>query len=1414
MKEKTGFRRILSWVIALSMILSMLPIQVFAADYDSAGDTYASDTNDPTQLPTPGSDGLVWEGPETSSICGKTAHTHTRNSCYERICGGISWTHFYHTDACYSDTLLCTLEEHQHSSSCYGYTWELINESGMQWREWWPLYWGYDRNSAVTNLNAVSAVRAGSEAISFTSTAVSAQTALSASTSDVGSALGNGITVTMTPGYYVHSYRFVCGNHTGCGVTAYDERVHIGNTSGDYTSELVIYPTTAEFDHWDAVGNLRSTSGGSGFYIPLDKPTGNSTYSESGSNTLYPFYLLLEVQEDEERYNVYYNWGELASGITAAAPETDYNLLRNASHTVKAPSAEALAEADALGYEFAGWKVQAEGYDASAVVNAGNLVTIYGSDINLIAQWEKKETFTVTYIYDGTVPETPPALPTDSNEYHKDDKVTVAGVVSASGYTFEGWKLNGSVVSEFDMPENDVTLVGTWAEDRTATNSLSYTVYYYKDAVRDDSLTEVVTGDVWVNDQQTLPWKEAELKKTIPGYEYLSSDPAPIPANVPGGAVIKLYYTGNDGDVEITKKVSKDGTALTPADKVKVGDVLNYTITVKNTGTMPTMTDVIIRDTPNGTGPIVFDAAANPGVTYDPNGHDYVDPTKTVDMFTIASLAKGAPVNITYTYEVLPTDAGTTLTNFAFWVDGGKTSGDETQVEVTPQHTITIEHYAEDDLVGRLTAERTLDEGTVWEIVPGATSPELNYEANLAIWGDDGKNYQFDEVATTDALSGTLTDDTTVKLYYAIDEIGGGTDGDEQDDIPDKYQCTVIYQAETGGKITDGSLTKEVVTIYDDSTPPEYAERGKAVTSGSKAEIVGNYTFAGWELAMSGDHAPAPAGNDVVLPSMTLEGAGGGETYVFTATFTHNALTMIKTARHSSAVVGDILLYEIHIHNTGETDLTNIEISDTVTYAEDGTPAAGTIEYPVNLGGQYPSTVEGVTFNNGIFTIAKLEAGHYVNIIYGYEVKAADEGKTLKNTVEIVNPPITEEGEGDDDNTTETPVYKQATVTYKVVNGNWNDDTFADVTKVFSLVGDKYILTAEDIPEVGGKPAIGYKEGSWDTEPTVGTEITGSATFTYTYAKKSPGGGGGGGGGTSRYTITYESNGGTEYDTETYASGTKVEIKKTPVKNGFDFVGWYLDAALTQHVSTVTMTKNYKVYAKWSEIVTEVPDELNDSDHFAYVIGYPDGKVRPQGNISRAEVATIFFRLLKEDIRNNNLTETNAYSDVENTAWYNAAVSTMTKLGIVEGRKADTFAPDANITRAEFATIAARFDDSEFEIKDNFTDVAGHWAENEIHEAAAHGWIRGYEDGSFAPDKPITRAEAMTLINRVLNRIPENTSDLLADMIEWPDNKDTNAWYYIAIQEATNSHDFELKDEVHEKWTQLRDIHDWTSYEK
>ena len=392
---------------------------------------------------------------------------------------------------------------------------------------------------------------------------------------------------------------------------------------------------------------------------------------------------------------------------------------------------------------------------------------------------------------------------------------------------------------------------------------------------------------------------------------------------------------------------------------------------------------------------------------------------------------------------------------------------------------------------------------------------------------------------------------------------------------------------------------------------------------------------------------------------------------------------------------------------------------------------------------------------------------------------------------------------------------KNAAVTFRIVNGTWSGGAAEDktVTVVLYPQADgtaSGTLDASYVPQIM-LPAPGYENtaGGWEQTPNTDPNgITGDVTYVYRFG--STGGGGSSSGHSTRYTLHYESNGGTAYKDERCSSGTKVTLDKTPTRESYTFTGWYADKALTQKITSVTMNSDKTVYAGWE--ATGVPDKLNGDDHFAYVVGYSDGTVRPSANISRAETATIFFRLLKSDIRDGNLTADNEFSDVSDGQWHNKAISTMAKLGIVKGRRADRFDPDASITRAEFAAICARFNTRPVENSGSFSDISGHWAENEIERAAAFGWISGYPDGTFHPDARITRAEAMTMINRVLCRMPQSESDLLDSMVTWPDNKPSD-WHYLAVQEATNSHDFNRQGEVGESWTKLTSVPDWTRYQ-
>jgi len=231
-----------------------------------------------------------------------------------------------------------------------------------------------------------------------------------------------------------------------------------------------------------------------------------------------------------------------------------------------------------------------------------------------------------------------------------------------------------------------------------------------------------------------------------------------------------------------------------------------------------------------------------------------------------------------------------------------------------------------------------------------------------------------------------------------------------------------------------------------------------------------------------------------------------------------------------------------------------------------------------------------------------------------------------------------------------------------------------------------------------------------------------------------------------------------------------------------------------------------------NEIISIIPF---NPIHHAYLIGDNHGMIRPYDSITRAEVATILFRLITDEYRAETWTQTNLFPDVEINDWFNNAVSTMANAGVLVGMPDGTFQPSRAITRAEFAVAMTRFfEDLPLEVSNMFSDIEGHWAESEINAAARLGWVTGFPDGTFAPNQAITRAEVAALINRILRRRPETVDDLLPGMIIWPDNMDTSAWFYLYLQEASNSNYFEMKaDGFHKTWTALIEPRNWRTLE-
>jgi len=396
------------------------------------------------------------------------------------------------------------------------------------------------------------------------------------------------------------------------------------------------------------------------------------------------------------------------------------------------------------------------------------------------------------------------------------------------------------------------------------------------------------------------------------------------------------------------------------------------------------------------------------------------------------------------------------------------------------------------------------------------------------------------------------------------------------------------------------------------------------------------------------------------------------------------------------------------------------------------------------------------------------------------------------------------------------------------------------------LSGDT--LPAEDIPIPTGNalPAPGYKFAYWQSATgstyeeadLLALTITANRTFTAIFAPS------------NALLVTFELNGGL-YGGDPNSvyryvlPGDPITVANVPIPTRADyhFLGWKeddMDPLLNRiQVGDLIVTASRSFTAQWEEIILPPPgsgDSGSDSpwpgqpspprppasnvpERQAYLIGTDEGIIRPNANITRAEVATIFFRLLTDEARAMYWTQENPFSDVDLQSWFNNAISTMTNADVFNGFPDGTFDPNQTITRAEMAAAIIRFTEptADTDVRENhFVDLDGHWAADYINVAAARGWMHGYAGGMFRPDQAITRAEVAAMVNRVSGRLVERVEDLLPDMLTWPDNANENAWYYFYIQSATNSYTFQWRgaNNAFERWVSIIPARDWTVLER
>ncbi len=642
-----------------------------------------------------------------------------------------------------------------------------------------------------------------------------------------------------------------------------------------------------------------------------------------------------------------------------------------------------------------------------------------------------------------------------------------------------------------------------------------------------------------------------------------------------------------------------------------------------------------------------------------------------------------------------------------------------------------------------------------------------------------------------------ITSDVTYKAQY------------EEIVVPKTFKVTLDLNGGTPG---DGFTADNTVNEGESFTFPADPTKDGYTFLGWSADGDKNLYKAGDTVTVTADVTYTAQYEEITVPKtfkVTLDLDGGtpgdgfaadntvneGESFTFPADPTKAGFTFLGWSAD-----GDKNLYK-----AGDTVTVNADVTYTAQYEEITVPK--TFRVTLDLNGGTPG--DGFTADNTVnegesFTFpADPTKDGFTFLGWNAEgdIRLYKAGDTVK-----VNSDVSYKAQYE-----EITVPKTFKVTLDLDGGNAGEGFAAETT-----VNEGESFTFPTNPTKAGSTFLGWSAEGDEKLYKAGNTVEVFADITFTAQWNLAGSCGG----SSSYTVHFETNGGSKVTSQRVSRNRTVKEPTAPTKNGYTFAGWYVDKDLTtEYDFTLKVKKSFTLYAKWNNaesgngIHVSAPDPgangaaLNLEDHYAYIVGYPDGGVHPDETITRAEVAAIFYRLMSDKSRNMFMTNENSYSDVAPEDWFNTSVSTMSAASVIKGYENGTFAPNQPITRAEFAAMAARFDSGIYSGEDKFPDISEHWAREEINLAAQKGWISGYDDGTFGPDRYITRAEAMCLINRVLGRIP-SAEHLLDDMTVWPDNRDKSVWYYADVQEATNSHYYEKNGE-YEVWTAIRETRSW-----
>ena len=935
---------------------------------------------------------------------------------------------------------------------------------------------------------------------------------------------------------------------------------------------------------------------------------------------------------------------------------------------------------------------------------------------------------------------------------------TDAPTPTRTGYTFKFWSREGQSSDVTGQTVNGWTnLVANWEKDESQTQNTSYTVQHKVDGKIIEEDTKTYTSTAWINETDpTIAIVPGSLSpKSYDGYKYVGMEPEIITDTVASGTIITLTYEKRT-DLTCSVQYYWKGDTETPIAQEKT--VENLTLDASHTETARNIDGY----TPvENSKTITISADKNEIIFY-----YYKDVTLTANSQTVPYDGKphnGAP----YSYDALgllpghtvePVDytcePQTNVGEYDIALDNAKIV-DDAGNDVTDFYQISYNY-------GKLTI-KPLD---VTVTIKGNTGnydydgTEKTVEGYTLVISDD--LYKADDVKLVDSQAKIRA---TVPGTYQM----GLKPGNFENTNPN-FNVTFVVKPNGDGKLTINNrpitITADDVTVTYDGQP--HGANGYRITMGS---LVDGHTAT---VTINGSKTDAGEPKELLVPSVTkiVNAKGKDVTSYYDISYEDGKLTINKRSVTLTSA-SDSKVYD-------GTPLTN----DNVTVGGEGFATGEGATYDVtgtitNVGTKENAFTYTLNDNTNAdnYTITKTEGKLEITEAPTYNFNLNDLGiKVYKNFVSKYGRSVKMSF------TATATIEKQET--YIIVNpgiGNnvTNNGSTVTVEPTYTKVGE---VTGTVTLETDKKPkAFDFdKDSKFPLQPGTTYRITVKETNC-----------------NDRY-VDYDTN--NTNDTKTHTRYFKVS------ENG----------AISQ-IDPITITN---VYTKRHTAATPSKPTLNTGDHYAYVMGYPDGTVRPNGSITRAEVSAILFRLLSDKTRDEYFTTESSFTDVKAGAWYNNSIATLEKAGvIVDTAKGGAFRPNEAITRAELAAMLAQFADAKPVKGVKFSDVsAEHWAYEAIAIAAKMGWIEGYPDGTFRPDATITRAEMMTLVNRALERVPSDEDHLLSKrvMLTFPDCK-SGDWFYIAVQEATNSHTYEraaTEKNGDEQWTALRANRDWTQLEK